>query len=261
MHPDGMAYHFIIEQPVVEVSYGAIIWPTELVSAPDATESKRVRGVGEKEVVVAGACAGEPVVLNSECREIKAFLARNDVVARVAPTKEHQNNSSLFALAGWVKRYENEIGRSATETELDFVFDQWCQPSQKFWRPELVRDDYDAEFRMAYSYRRHGFNENPLEVAIARAKAAPLPEIAGRKSKTARLIAAICRELQNLMGASPWFLPTRSLYERMGVHWTTVANCLRWFDCKKIIRLAPGEVRRRGSKRSPRYFYCEHPTT
>ena len=207
-------------------------------------------------VVGVGVCAGEPVAMSNGCAEIRAFLARNDVIAQVAPSMEHQNNSSLFALAGWIKSYENEIGRPATQAELDCVFDQWCQPSRKFWRPELEHDDYDAEFRMAYSYRRHGFNENPLELAVARAKAAPLPEISGFKSQRARLIAAVCRELQKMMGENPFFVPTRQIGELIDVHWTTVANWLRLLE-PRIIRLAPGEIRKRGVPRSPRYFYCD----
>src|SRR5262249_51192753 len=162
MHPDGMAYRFVVEKPVVNIRYDAIIWPSEVVAAPDATESRRVRGVGEKEVVGASAGAGEPVVLDNGCAQLQAFLARNNLIAQVAPVKEQQNNSSRFNLARSVKAYENEVGRAATKRELEVAFELWSQVARKFWRPELHRDDYYAEFLEAYSYARIGLNEDPL---------------------------------------------------------------------------------------------------
>src|SRR5262249_48757537 len=49
-HPEGMPYKFVVESPVITVSYEAIIWP-ESILPPHATESQRVRGVGENNVV------------------------------------------------------------------------------------------------------------------------------------------------------------------------------------------------------------------
>ena len=253
MHPDGMLYQFVVEKPVIAVRYDAIIWPAAVLLPTDATESQRVRGVRENEVVAAVALADEPVVLDDGRAEIKAFLARNDVVAQVAPTKEHQNNSSLFKLARGLLSYETEIGRPPTDEELEFAFNQWCKRARKFWRPGSTRDDYYAEFLMAYSYARLGLNENPIELAVTRAKAAPLPEVKGFKSERVRLLAGVCRELQKIMGGSPFFVPTRMVGELIGAHWTTVANWLRVLEWRGIIRLAPGEVRKRGMPRSPRY--------
>ena len=39
-HPEGMPYQFVVERPVITISYDAIIWPTSIV-APRATESKK----------------------------------------------------------------------------------------------------------------------------------------------------------------------------------------------------------------------------
>jgi Bifunctional DNA primase/polymerase, N-terminal len=39
-HPEGMPYQFMLESPVITVSYEAIIWP-ESILPPHATESKR----------------------------------------------------------------------------------------------------------------------------------------------------------------------------------------------------------------------------
>ena len=245
-HPEGMPYQFVVENPVVPIRYDAIIWPKSILP-PHATESKRVRGVREKEVVCVSAGNGSYGL-------IEAFRAR-DLISQVAPTNYHQNNASLFKLARLVRSCEGAIARLATEEELEFVFDHWCLVARRFWRPGHTRDDYYAEFLGAYSYARIGLDKDPTEVALSRAKAAPLPDVRGFSDERVRLAAAICREMQDIMGDSPFFLPTRKLGEIVGVHHTCVAHWLRAFEFLGIIHLAPGEVRKRGGKRSPRYYY------
>jgi hypothetical protein len=247
-HPTGVPYRFVIEKPVITVDYKDIIWP-DVIFPPHATESKRVRGVRrtrEKEVVS----------INGGCQQIQAFFDGNDLTAKVAPTNYHQNNPSLFKLARLVKSYENAIGRPATQAELEFVFDRWSLIARPFWRRELTRDDYYAEFLEAYSYARIGLDENPIELAVCRAKRAPLPEVRGFTDERIRLLVAICREIQQITDANPFFLPTRKLGEILGVHYTRVARWLQALEFLQIIHLAPGEVRRRGGNRSPRY-HCD----
>jgi len=193
-------------------------------------------------------------VVNASPSLIEAF-SLTDLISQLAPTGYHQNNASLFKLARLVRSYENAVGRPATVQELGFVFDRWCLVARRFWRPELTRDDYYAEFLEAYSYARFGLDENPIELAVSRAKAGPLPEVQGFTDERIRLVVAICRELQKITGANPFFLPTRKLGEILSVHWTRVGRWLRAIEALGIIRLADGEVRQRGGSRSPRYYY------
>jgi hypothetical protein len=220
---------------------------------------QRVRGVGEQEVVGGGvvvvALVALGVRLASECLEIEPYITSNDLIARLVPTECHQNNSSLFKLARLARSYESAVGRPATKAELQFVFERWAERARQFWRPELRRDDYYAEFLTAYSYAEMGLHENPLDLAFTRAKAGPLPEVPSFSDKRIRLLVAICRELQKMTGANPFYLPTRKLGGILGAHWTQVARWLRALEFLGIIRLAPGEVRRRGGIRSPRYYY------
>jgi hypothetical protein len=251
IHPHGQPYRFVVEKPVMTIDYKAIIWPTRYILPPHATESKRVKGVrrvGEKEVV----CVG------GGCHQIQTFFGGNDLIAKVAPTDYHQNNQSLFKLARLMKSYENAIGRPATQPELQFLFDRWCLAARRFWRSELTRDDYYAEFLEACSYARIGLDENPIEVAVSRAKAAPLPQVQGFTDERIRLLAAICREMQVLTGDKPFFLPTRKLGEIFGVHYTQPAHWLQALEVLDIIHLADGETRKRGGNRSPRY-HCNIP--
>src|SRR5207302_3251856 len=207
-------------------------WP-DVILPPDATESQRVRRGREKEVI---AFSGSPI-------QIQAFFNGSDLIAQVAPTDVHQNNTSLFKLARLVKSYENAIGRQANQLELEFIFDRWCLIARRFWRPGLTRDDYFAEFLEAYGYARTGLDENPIEVAVSRAKAAPLPQVQGFTDERIRFLVAICREMQQITGANPFFAPTRKLGEILGIHYTQVARWLRALEVLDIIHLAPGEVR------------------
>ena len=242
-HPTGMPYRFVVENPAIAIDYSEIVWP-DVILPPDATESKRVRRVIEKEVVSVSVSGGG--------LQIQASFGV-DVIAQVAPTDYHQNNTSLFKLARLVKSYENAMGRPATELEREFVFDRWSLLARRFWRSELTRDDYYAEFLEACSYAQMGLDENPIEVAVSRAKAAPLLQVQGFTDERIRLLVAICREMQQITNS--FFLPTRKLAEILGAHWTQVARWLRALEALGIIHLAPGEVRQRGGSRSPRYHY------
>ena len=255
IHPSGVPYQFLVEEPVITIDYGAIIWPDPFILPLHATERKRGRGVRrvkreqvvrEKEVVCVGCVGGE----------IGRFVGGSDLIAQIAPTDYHQNNASLFKLARLTKSYESAIARPATEPELEALFDRWCFRARPFWRSELTRDDYYAEFLEAYSYAQIGLDADPLELALSRAKSAPLPQVLGFTDERIRLLAAICREMQSLLGEKPFFLPTRKLGEVLGVHWTLAARWLRALEVLGIIHLADGEVRRRGGNRSPRY-YCD----
>jgi hypothetical protein len=88
-----------------------------------------------------------------------------------------------------------------------------------------------------------GLDENPLEMAVTRAVTTSLPEVPGFKGEAIRKLAAICRELQKITGANPFFLPTRRLAEILCVHWSSIARWLRNLCTLRIIHLAPGEVR------------------
>ena len=248
-HPSGVSYRFVVENPVISINYSEIVWP-DVIRPPDATESQRAKGVKETNVVSVG----------GRGLQIQVFCSV-DLITQVAPSDFHQNNASLFKLGRLVKSYENAIGRPASDVELESVFHRWCFVARPFWRH--TRDDYWAEFLDAYSYARIGLDQNPIELAVSRARFAPLPEVAGFTDERIRLLVAICREMQHIIGANSFFLPTRKLGEILGAHWTQVARWLRILEKPlQVIHLAPDEVRRRGGSRSPRYHHgAPAPTT
>jgi Bifunctional DNA primase/polymerase, N-terminal len=241
-HPEGMLYQFVVEKPAITIVYGAIIWP-ESILPPRATESNRVRRVRENEVVAA--CSSDAC-----SSSIEGFISE-DSISQLAPTDFRQNNASLFNLARLVKSNEDAVTRLATPEELEFAFERWCEVARRFWRH--TRNDYWAEFLQAYHYARIGLNQDPIKLAFERARKAALPKVTGFTDGRVRLLAGICREMERLIGNHSFFLPTRKLGELFGVHWSTVARWLVAFEPLGIIHLAPGEVRRRGGIRCPRY--------
>jgi hypothetical protein len=232
----------VIEKPVITIDYHEIVWP-DVIRPPNATESQRARGVRETKVVSVGCCS----------LQIQAFCS-GDLIARIAPTGYRQNNTSLFKLARLLKSYEDAIGRLPTEQERLLVFDCWCFVARPFWRHS--RDEYYAEFLDACHYARIGLDQNPIELAVSRARSSPLPQVRGFTDERIRLLVAICREMQQITGVNPFFLPTRKVAEILGAHCTEAARWLRILEKPlQVIHLAPGEVRRRGGSRSPRYHY------
>ncbi len=240
-HPEGVPYRFVIEKPAITIDYREVVWP-DVIQRPGATESQRAKGVRETNVVSVGGCG----------LQIQAFCSA-DLIGQVAPSDFRQNNFSLFKLGRLVKSYENAIGRPASEVELESVFDRWCLVARAFWRH--TRDDYWAEFLQAYHYARIGLDQDPLELALHRGRTIPLCEVAGFSDERVKLLAGICREMQRLVGNNSFFLPTRKLGRLLGAHWSTVARWLVALETLNVIRLAPGEVRKRGGSRSPRYHY------
>ena len=212
-HPSGVSYRFVVENRAISIDYSEIAWP-DVILPPDATESQRARRVIETKVVCVGGCL-----------QVESFFSGIDLVAQVAPTDYHQNNDSLFRLARLLKSYEDAIGRLPTDKERLFVFDRWCLVARRFWRDS--RDEYYAEFLDACHYARIGLDQNPIELALSRARSGPLPQVAGFTDERIRLLVAICREMQQITGAASFFLPTRKLDEILGAHWTQVARWLR----------------------------------
>jgi hypothetical protein len=193
----------------------------------------------------------DKIIDGDDCVDQLESYFTTDLISEIAPTDVHQNNTSLLKLARLVKSYEETMGRPATHRELEFVFDRWCSLSHIFWRSGVTRDDYYAEFLEVYSYAHTGLT---IELAVSRAKAAPLPNVEGFKDEKIRLLAAICREMQEITGTEPFFLPTRTLSEILDVHYSQVARWLRVLRVLQVIHLADGEVRR-GGNRCPRYRY------
>ena len=100
--------------------------------------------------------------------------------------------------------------------------------------------------------RTPAWNADPLKLAVYRAKATALPDVSGFSDERVRLVAAICREMQRLVGDNAFFLPTRKLGQLLGAHWSSVGRWLVALEALGVIRLAPGEVRKRGGNRCPR---------
>jgi hypothetical protein len=120
----------------------------------------------------------------------------------------------------------------------------------------LIRGPADVAHLTRQPVTPIGVDKNPIEPAVNLAKSAPLPEPRGFRDERIRLLAGICREMQVLTGDNPFFVSTRKVGEILGVHWTQAGRWLRILEKPlQVIHLAPGEVRKRGGIRCPRYYY------
>jgi bifunctional DNA primase/polymerase-like protein len=257
-HPEGMPYQFLVEKPAITVAFSQLVFPVfdslnhsdrELVSHLQRVreaESKRVRETNEL-------CVGSSLSLSLTILNNREELLNQ--VRSLAPTDFGQTNHSLRMLARLNLSIERVLGRKTTVKEKQGLFDLWCQMSRPWWR--RTREEYWSEFLEMCEWAKVGITEDPLQIAYARAGAEPLPEVVGVIDERIRRIAGMCRQLDIMLGGRPFYLPTRKLAQMTGFHWTSIANFLRAFEILGHIALAPGEVRRRGGIRSPRYIYTK----
>jgi hypothetical protein len=177
--------------------------------------------------------------------------AFRELILGIAPKDVHQNNSSLFNLARLCRCAEKSLGRPATTKELEMVFDCWCDRARPFWRPELTREDYWMEFLRVSDYARFGLDEDPLQVAYARARARPLPRVPGVVDERIRLLASMLLELSSIAGGGEFFLPTRKLGQLLGISHVSANSWIGGLRALGFIkRTSPGNAHR-----SPRYVY------
>jgi hypothetical protein len=196
-----------------------------------------------------------PEFRSSKATKAISFVAFQNLINQFSPKSAKGINRSLFNLARIMFTYQKRVGRNVTHEELGMAFDQWAINSRAFWDPRFNRDHYYAQFIGACGNVRFGIDESPLEPAVVQARSVPLPEIPGFTDERFRLLAAICRELAGPDKSKRFFLPTRKLGKLLGVNWSTIARWLIALEGLKVIQLAPGEVRKKGGIRSPKYIY------
>jgi hypothetical protein len=175
-----------------------------------------------------------------------------EIISGIAPKDVHQNHNSLFNLARLCRSAENAVGRPITPKESEMVFDFWCECSRPFWRPESCRDDYWMEFLRLLSYAKLGLDEDPLQLAYARARTRLLPEVPMVSDERIRLLAGMLPELSSIVGGGEFYLPTRKLGQLLGASHVSVNS---WIGGLRVLgfikRTTPGNAHK-----SPRYVLC-----
>lgn len=240
LHPDGMRYRFLVEAPVIKITYQELKWPKNFIpptwkisDEPPEQDVNRVTEVTELQS-------------NRSCLFARA-------VDSASTTDFHQNDVAIFRLARAMIDIKHATGVYPPPDELKTVFALWAERNRRFWRPGQSWDDYWVDFLQACKDARHGLTENPLETAWKRALSVPPPEEALRyfKDPKLQLFVSLLGQLQSLNGDQPIYASTRAIAERFDISNVTAAKWIKaLLSLKILIPVEPGT-----STRCPRYYY------
>jgi hypothetical protein len=180
------------------------------------------------------------------------------LIQGIAPKAFHQTDQSLFNVARLNLDIENwQGGKPTTPDQKGQIFSAWAEVSRPFWSKHAAT--YKCEFLTKCRKAKNGLRDDVLQMACVLAKQSQLPVIKlFEDDERVGLLAAMCMQLHVLRKGEPFYLPTRKVAALVGFgeDWHAVASYLRIFEHDfRYIALAPGEVRKRGGHRAPRYVY------
>jgi DNA-binding transcriptional ArsR family regulator len=105
------------------------------------------------------------------------------------------------------------------------------------------------DFGRAWKRVRFPAGQGPLDAAFARAEATdPPPEVMWYAQRGARLLAALCRELQRYLPDQPFFLSCRTAARLLGVDHVTASRWLRVLLQDGVIRTAEAGTKTRATR-------------
>jgi hypothetical protein len=161
------------------------------------------------------------------------------------------SNKQLHELAREVKGGENRRGKRFNLAQYEAIFRMWEAASKPFLRRG---HDYFVEFLAKLNSVLVPKGET-LQAAFERAKQKPPPtKVLGISNKDLRLLASLCRELQEMMGDEPIMLHQVSVAKLFG--YSDHRNISNWI--KALRTLGVLKIAKRWSLgRSQRYFYVE----
>ena len=163
--------------------------------------------------------------------------------------KPHTSNKMLHELAREIRGVEKRRGKKLTATQYKTIFDKWEAASRPFLRPG---HDYFTEFLAKLDCVTVPKGET-LQAAFERAKRREPPsKVLVIRNEGVRLLASLCRELQEMAGDQPIMLHQMSVAKLFGYsHHRNISN---WIKALKTLDvLKPVEPWSRG--KAARYFY------
>jgi hypothetical protein len=165
--------------------------------------------------------------------------------------KPHTSNKVLYELAREVRGVEKRRGKKLTSIQYKNIHDSWEAASHPFLRPG---HDYFTELLAKLDCVTIPKGET-LEAAFERAKAKMPPEkVVVHPNKEVRLLASLCRELQEMAGNQPFMLCQMSVANLFGhSSHRNVSNWIKAFKTLGVIKIAiPCSL-----NRATRYWYVE----
>jgi hypothetical protein len=164
-------------------------------------------------------------------------------------TKPHTSNKLLHELAREIRGLEKRGGRKLNAVQYISVYDKWEAASRPFLRPG---HDYFTELLAKLDCVTVPKGET-LVAAFERAKTKSPPAKAMISANgDLRLLASLCRELQELAGDQPIMLCQMSVAKLFGhSSHRNVSNWIRALKILNVLRVAAPW----GWRKAARYFY------
>jgi hypothetical protein len=163
--------------------------------------------------------------------------------------KGRTSNKMLHELARDVRGVEKRRGKRFSIRQFKFLIDQWSAASQPYLRSG---HDYFTEFLAKLDYVMVPKGET-LQAAFERTKRRDPPgAVKDIPNPDVRLLAGLCRELQEMAGDQPIMLHQVSIAKLFGCSWRTVGNRIKALKTGRVLKLAEPAVK---GVRAARYFY------
>jgi hypothetical protein len=166
--------------------------------------------------------------------------------------KPQTSNKMLHELAREIRGVERKRGKKLNVAHYKSIFDKWESASRPFLRGG---QDYFTEF-LAKLDRVTVPKGETLQAAFERAKRRQPPaKVLLIRNEGVRLLASLCRELQEMSGDEPFMLCQMSVAKLFGhSSHRTISNRIRALKTLEVLKLAEVAI---PNSRAARYFYIE----
>lgn len=165
------------------------------------------------------------------------------------------DGNSMFVFARALKAFEVTIGKIIEKKELGNALSVWWAAAA----PHLTLDDNFDEYLLllkdAYEKVKTPLGSNALEIALERAQDQPAPpEAESYSSPKIRRLVAVCYQLQEINGSSPFFLSVRDCARIIGIERLETASAfLNGLVSDGILTVK--QMGTPGGRRATRYRY------
>ena len=158
----------------------------------------------------------------------------------------------LHELAREIRGVEKKCGKKLTVDQYKRIFDNWQSASRPFLR---AGHDYFSELLAKLDCVTVPKGET-LQAAFERAKRREPPsKVLVVPNDGVRLLASLCRELQNMAGDQPFMLCQMSVAKLFGhMSHRNISNWIRALKTLGVLQLAEAAI---PTARTARYFYIE----
>ena len=254
IHPNGNRYQMMNKIKPLGVDFVRIVWPKEIINPPQLESQLLVTATEEPDESEESEDTKDTKELDEVCLCLFSVHSVEDAVRVAAPTAPHQNYKLALILGRAVKALEAQAGKLFTPQQHIDLHKQWIERADQFLRPEHSKEYYFMEYLNAYKLAKYPLGSFVLAHALEAAKKKPIsPDVlTWAKTPDVRLLAAICRELQNFHGDNPFFLSGR-MVQKIFKH-ETHATGAKWLRSLCVMQVLE-EIKKGIGMKASRYRF------